>query len=144
MTALPAFDHDYWRRPRDDWTRLGIHWHCYTWTGDGRAIANDAARRDPATELPPTVVREWLSKPDRLIRQSPKSPEDAVAWLQREFDRHTPQLGAQATDIPAETRFGMALHDLQCGTDLSWGFWLAGGSSYLSMAVVGTADCRLH
>ncbi|GAA2119684.1 hypothetical protein [Actinomadura alba] len=142
--TLPAFDHEYWRTPREDWTHLGYHWHCYSWTGDGRMIANDAARRDPATELPPTVIREWLGKADRIIRKSPRTPDDAVAWLRREYERAVPQLGAQALDIPDEMRFGRALHDLQCGNDISWGFWLTGGSSYVSMAVVATAECRLH
>ena len=30
----------------------------------------------------------------------------------------------QRTFIPDEFRFGLALYELRCGNDLSWGFWL--------------------
>lgn len=140
-----TFAPEYWRQPRDDWKRLGLHWHCFSWVGDGKSLAADGARRDSASELPPLVVRAWLNKPQRVLRQSPATPEDAVAWLRREFDRHAVQMaGTQATDVPEEIRWGTALYDLCGGNDISWGFWLAGGASFVSMAVVGTSECRLH
>jgi hypothetical protein len=142
-----GFTHEYWRETRDDWKARGPrwHWHCYATVTDGNAYSADSARRDRATDLPPLRVREWLHKPQRLLRHSPRTPDDAVAWLRREFERYAPQMtGTQATDIPEETRFGRALHDLQCASDISWGFWVSGDSAIVTMAVVGTAECRQH
>ncbi|MCW2901778.1 MAG: hypothetical protein JWO67_4043 [Streptosporangiaceae bacterium] len=131
-----------------EWKLRGLHWHCYAQITDGRSYGNDRARRDRTTDLPPLVVREWLAKPDRLIRQSPRTPEDAVAWLQREFGRHASQMtrsqDGHVEGIPDETRWGAALHNLECGNDVPLAFWVNGGTSIVSLAVVAVADCGVR
>lgn len=144
MTAtLPDFDHAYWRKPRDDWERLGLHWHGYSWSGSGASYAKDAERRDPSSDLPPRVVREWLGKPRQAERPAFRTPEDAVAWARGEWERCGLPVGEDA-DIPDETRWGMARHHLECGLDLMWGEWAYGGSSFVSLAVVGVTDCGVR
>ena len=139
-----TLDPEYWRQDRDDWKQRRLHWHCYSATVDGSSWGADKVRRDRGSDLPPLIVREWLVKAVKP-KQSPTTPEEAVAWLRREFDRHAGQMaGSQATDIPEEIRWGTALYDLRCGSDLSWGFWLTGGARIVSMAVVGIADCPIH
>lgn len=149
MTAtLPDFDHDYWRKPRDDWERLGLHFHGYAWTGSGASYGRDAERRDPSSDLPPVVVRGWLGKPRQRERPVFAAPGDAVDWLRGEFGQHAGQMvrsrDGHVDGIPDETRWGMARHNLECGLDVMWGFWLGGGTSFLSLAVVGVADCGVR
>lgn len=140
--TVQHFDYEFWKdESRVDWQRLGIHWHCHAWRGDSKDYGDEAARRDPTTELPPKVLKEWLQKPPRSIRQTAKVPEKAISWLRGEWDAIKGQvLNQDAGPMTEETRFGMALYDLRCGNDVCWGFWLgASAGSYLHLAVVGTS-----
>lgn len=135
----PAFGHDFWRdESRDDWKRLGLHWHCHAWRGDADAYGDETARRDLSTDLPPTIIRDWLGKPPRTVRHRARTPEDAIAWLRAQWEPIKGQVGELATAIPDETRFGLALYDLRCGNDVCWVYWL-GTSSLLHLAVVATS-----
>jgi hypothetical protein len=134
------FDYEYWRdESRDDWRRLGLHWHAYASRMDGSAYADEAARRDLVTDLAPQSVRDWLRKPAQSLRQVATTPEDAVSWLRQQWEPIKAQAGQEAVRIPEETRFALALYELRCGNDLCWGFWL-GASVHLHLALVGTAD----
>lgn len=137
--GIQPFDYEFWRdESRQDWKRLGLHWHCHAWRGDARDYEDEEARRDPSSESPPIVIKDWLRKPARTIRQVVMTPEEGTAWLRAQWNAVRAHLGPEATAIPEETRFGTALYDLRCGNDVSWGFWL-GSSLYLHLAIVGTA-----
>lgn len=137
--GIQPFDFEYWRdETRQDWQRLGLHWHCHAWRGDADDYGDEQARRDPSTELPPQIIKQWLDKPARTIRRTVTTPEEAIAWLRAQWEPIRGQIGPEATAIPEETRFGTALYDLRTGNDVCWGFWL-GASTHLHLAIVGTA-----
>jgi hypothetical protein len=139
------FDYEYWRdESRADWRSRGLHFHCHSWRGDGRDYDDEPARRDPTTDLPPTIIRDWLRKPPRTIKHVSGTPEDAVAWLRAQWAPVKSQVGQEADRVPDDVRFGMAHYDLRCGNDVCWGFWL-GSSAFLHLAIVGTsASCHEH
>ncbi|NYI07171.1 hypothetical protein [Allostreptomyces psammosilenae] len=139
-------DHEVWRTARPTrWRELGLHWHAYSWRGDGMelVIAEDS-RRMPAVrgnDLPPFVVKEWLDKPDRLIRAVLWTPEGGAQWLGKEFRAVADEMrpAEQRAFVSDERRFGMAEYELACGNDVVWGFWL-GERTFLTLAVVGTTS----
>lgn len=138
--TVRQFDHEYWRdQTRDDWQKRGLHWHCYACRMDGNAYSDDPARRDLSSELAPREIRDWLRKPARAIRQTPMTPENAVAWLRNQWEPIKEQAGQEATAISDETRFGTVLYNLRCGNDVCWGFWLS-ASTHLHLAIVGTDE----
>lgn len=138
--TLAAFDHEYWRTDRDDWTHLDVSWKCFLTTCDGVVFAKDSTRRDPSSDAPPLQIRDWLNKPAQLMKNRADKPEDAVEWLRTQFELYRPQMiGQQATYVDPETRFGRALHDLRVGNDVSWGFWVNGGATMVSMAVLAVS-----
>jgi hypothetical protein len=52
----------------------------------------DWQRRDPATPVPPLLVRDWLKKPASMLVKSCTDPRDAVAWLRNESTQWAPRL----------------------------------------------------
>lgn len=141
MTSRP-FDYEYWREGREDWKDLWLHWHCHAVRMDGNSYGDEAARRSPDSELAPKVIRQWLNKPAHTIRDVSRSPEDALRWLRGQWEAVEGQIGEEAEAIPEETRFGMALYDLRCGSDVCWGFWL-NASTHFHIAIIGTsAGCH--
>jgi hypothetical protein len=135
--TIQPFDHDAWRgRVRDDWRRLGLHWHCYNARMDPDAYGKEGPRRDLSTALPPKVLKDWLRKPASAVKQIVTTPDDGLAWLRE-------QCRAAGFDpIGGQDAYGRALLDLQGGTDVCWGGWL-GTAAYLHLTIVGTA-ARCH
>ncbi|QNP72108.1 hypothetical protein IAG44_23615 [Streptomyces roseirectus] len=140
--------YDSWRTSHPThWEVRGLHWHAYSWRGDGKRLGDAAARRSAAEDIVPFASRDWLLKDARLIRASPGTPEEALTWLREHFDAIAPTMrpARQRTFLRDEVRFGTALYTLRCGTDLSWGFWLANGSyQALSLIAVDSRQCPLH
>jgi len=140
--------YDSWRTSRPThWEVRGLHWHAYSWRGDGKRLGDAAARRSAAEDIVPFALRDWLLKDARLIRTAPFTPEEALIWLREHFDGIADLMrpARQRTYLCDEVRFGTALYTLRCGTDLSWGFWLAHGSyQALSLIAVTFRECPLH
>jgi hypothetical protein len=128
----------------DTWRERGLHFHCYSWRGDGQAMqANETARNDPASDVPPLAVRGWLTRPARLLRDAPLTPEDAEAWLRAEYEQIAPQL--QGTTVGVEERMRIKLYDLRCGNDTVIAEWLRGGQmAYLVVLSVSPGECDRH
>lgn len=142
MTDVARFDIDAMvSHEPTDWQTRGIHWHCYNWRGSGKEWADDQARGDDNADITPTVVKAWLRKPARLIRATPKTPEDAVQWLRAQWAEHRANALHPVT-WDEDFRFKLATYDLRCANDLSWALWLKGGS-IVSLGIVGTAE-RCH
>ncbi|MFC5185207.1 hypothetical protein [Actinomadura harenae] len=137
---MATFDHDYWRDASPAiWERRGLHWHCHSSRMDGETYGNEAARRDPAMDHAPKVIRDWLRKPTRTIRCVATTPEDGIAWLRAQWTPIRDHIGQEADAIPDQVRFGRALHDLRSGNDVCWGHWL-GGTTHLHLALIGTPE----
>ncbi|MEV4252386.1 hypothetical protein AB0J52_04365 [Spirillospora sp. NPDC049652] len=135
---METFDYDYWRDTTSViWKDRGLHWHCHSSRMDGETYGNEAARRDPATEHAPKVIRDWLRKPSRTIRHVATTPEDGITWLRGQWDPIKGQVGQEADAIPDAVRFGRALHDLSAGNDVCWAHWL-NTSTHLHLALIAT------
>ena len=147
-TSAPYAPYDSWRTSRPaHWEVRGLHWHAYSWRGDGKRLNDAAARRSAAEDIVPFALRDWLLKDARLIRAAPGTPEEALTWLREHFDAVAGMMrpARQRTYLSDEVRFGTALYTLRCGTDVSWGFWLANGSyQALSLIAVASRQCPLH
>ena len=134
--------YDAWRHSEPTvWRERSLHWHAYSWRGDGKRLGDNAARRATTADIVPFALRDWLMKSARLIRAAPATPEEALRWLREQFDACAPVMCPvqQRTFIPDEFRFGLALYELRCGNDLSWGFWLT-NASYQSMSLIAVGD----
>ncbi|WP_433338193.1 hypothetical protein [Spirillospora sp. CA-294931] len=123
------------------WQTSRLHWHCYLWTGTGAEWADDAARKDPSSALPPTAVRAWLQKPAKLLKQVAGTPDEAQEWLR---EQATPLVERELypQEIDWEWRYRHSLYDLRSGNDLVWGIWTK-GPSISALAVIGTSE-RCH
>ncbi|MFI6320071.1 hypothetical protein ACIBG8_21220 [Nonomuraea sp. NPDC050556] len=105
-----------------------MHWHAYTWFGNGADLAREAERRPTSTDftsspLPPMRTGEWLRKPANRIAETFDDATSAVEWIAREYARNG---GADGT-IPLSTRALAATDLLPRGVDVQWGEWLPGG-----------------
>jgi hypothetical protein len=129
------------------WRERGLHYHAYSWRGDGKTMQdNETGRHDPATDLPPVLIREWLAKPQRLLRAAPLTPEDAARWLLAEYETVRPQLAGDIGEAitPAELA-RMKVYDLRCGNDVVIAHWLRGGGFvHLAVLSVPRAECNRH
>lgn len=140
--------YDSWRHQEPThWRERSLHWHAYSWRGDGKRLGDNAARRSAAESIAPFAHRDWLLKTDHLVRAAPCTPEDAVRWLREQFDGCAPAMrpAQQRSFVPYEDRFGRALYELRCGNDLSWGFWLD-NASYQAMSLIAldSRSCLPH
>ncbi|KPI17787.1 hypothetical protein OK074_8118 [Actinobacteria bacterium OK074] len=140
-TAPSAYD--AWRHHEPTaWRDRHLHWHAYSWRGDANRLHDNVARRSAAESIVPFTLKDWLSKSDSLIRLAPTSPEEALAWLRKQFDDCAPLMSPtrQRDFTSTDTRFGLALYQLRCGNDLSWGFWLT-NRAYQALSLI-TVDSR--
>ena len=129
------------------WQDRGLHYHCFSWRGDGQAMqANETARNDPSSEAPPGRVRDWLAKPARLLRGAYQTPDDAAAWLRAEYEPLVPQIwGDIGQAITVDELMRMKVYDLRCGTDVVIVRWLRGGSlAHLAVLAVSPRECDRH
>lgn len=116
-------------REHDDWKRRGLHWHCHLSRMSGGQYGDDRGRADLASTLAPRVVRDWLRKPQSTRLLAPGTPEDAVAWLRKQWGGSMP-----------DARYAMALYELRCGNDVCWAEWVNNASVQLHTAVIATFD----
>lgn len=131
--TIPHFDYDYWRgQTRTDWEEQLLHWHCYAAKLDPGTYADDAARRDLSTTLPPRVLKDWLQKPASAIKRLVATPDDAMTWLRQQCDAYG------FVPMGGESAEGRALYDLQCGNDVCWVGWL-GYSAVVHLSIIATA-----
>ncbi|WP_093775090.1 hypothetical protein [Streptomyces sp. yr375] len=129
------------------WRERSLHWHAYSWRGDGKRLGDSAARRSAAEDIVPFALKDWLLKPARLVRAAPTTPEEALHWLREQFGLCAPAMQpvSQRSFVSDADRFGRALYELRCGNDLSWGFWLTNGLfQALSPITVDAQACPAH
>jgi hypothetical protein len=143
-----TYDYDSWRHSEPTtWSERSLHWHAYSWRGDGKRLGDNAARRSASESIVPFALKDWLLKPAHLIRAAPTTPESALSWLREQYDDCAPAMQPvqQRLFIPDDDRFGLALYELRCGNDLSWGFWLNNASfQAISLITVDTGTCTVH
>ncbi len=119
-----------------------MHFHCYTWTGQGEDLRREAERRpmDPAFQasaLPPMRTCDWLLKPRTRIDSTAATVPDAVEWLMARYKTAEPHFlhpGGEAR-VGLDFRLGIAQEHLTGGVDVQWGIWLQGGR-FLTAGVV--------
>ncbi|MGH3241013.1 MAG: hypothetical protein ACRDNL_11590 [Spirillospora sp.] len=143
VTVL-AFDYDaiYATEPTV-WNEKGLHWHAYSWRGNGKDWADDKLRHDDQADITPSMVRAWLKKNPRLVRATFATPEDAAAWSMEQWTRARAEALTPVPDwYTDESQAARTLYDLRVGADLAKGLWVK-GPSMVSWSVVGTAD-RCH
>ncbi|MBT2676844.1 hypothetical protein J7E95_39885 [Streptomyces sp. ISL-14] len=139
-----------------------MHHHGYLWTGPKARFDQEALRRPPhpeppptgsrpeliqryrevaaefpTSELPPLETAYWLVKPRSLIRGTWPDPRAATAWLSDRLTEYAPRF---ASPVQREARHLTGLvtsagERLASGGDVSLGFYLE-RPSYLSLAVV--------
>ncbi|GAA0952570.1 hypothetical protein [Nonomuraea longicatena] len=113
-----------------------MHWHAYSWFGDGTELARESERRPaspdfPISPLPPMRTGDWLLKPGWRIAATFDDTREAVAWM---ADQYAP-LRPPTDVIPLETRTTDAHDLLPRGVDVQWGEWL-GGDRFLTVGVI--------
>ncbi|WP_344903887.1 hypothetical protein [Actinomadura meridiana] len=139
--TVPPFDYEamYAKEPTV-WREKGLHWHCYSWRGNGKDWGDDKLRHDDQADITPSMVRGWLRKNPRLIRLTCSTPEEAAAWSMQEWTRARAEALTPVPDwITDESQERMALHDLRSGNDLAKGLWVK-GPSMVSWGIIGTSE----
>ncbi|WP_343950218.1 hypothetical protein [Nonomuraea longicatena] len=120
-------------------TRAGgimLHWHGYTWTGNGAELARESERRPtspdfPTSLLPPMRTGDWLLKPAKRIAETFHDATKAVEWMVNQYEPFRPPTDV----IPLESRTTDAHNLLPRGVDVQWGEWL-GGVRFLTIGVI--------
>ncbi|MFI9553410.1 hypothetical protein [Nonomuraea endophytica] len=106
---------------------LLLHWHAYTWNGNGQELQREAERRPTSPDffsstLPPMRTGEWLAKPASRIAETFEDTDKAVEWMRSEY------APASVHDqIPLSLRLDQAYDLLPRGVDVEWSIWLPGG-----------------
>ncbi len=147
VTTIPACDYDAILDSQPaTWSERGLHFHCFSWRGDGQSMqANETARNDPNNDVPPLRVRDWLAKPARLLRAAPATPEEAAAWLLAEYTPLMPQIQGDIGGIGTDDLMRQKIYDLRCGSDVVVVRWLRGGTmAHLAVLAVSAGECDRH
>ncbi|WP_113700590.1 hypothetical protein [Nonomuraea lactucae] len=116
-----------------------MHWHAYTWIGNGEELEREGERRPDSPEfagshLPPMRTGDWLARPASRIAAGFEEPGQAVEWLRTQYGRvrraflHPDRVGLRA-------RLDSAADELPRGVDVQWGEWLTGGR-FVTIGVV--------
>ncbi|MFI6296171.1 hypothetical protein ACIBEJ_31570 [Nonomuraea sp. NPDC050790] len=119
---------------------MALHWHGYTWNGNGQDLAREAERRPTSPDfissvLPPMRTGEWLAKPASRIAETFDDVTKAAEWMRSQY------APAAAHDpIPMRDRLDQAHDLLPRGVDVQWGSWLPGGR----FLTVGMICCPNH
>ncbi|GAA0942223.1 hypothetical protein [Nonomuraea longicatena] len=113
-----------------------MHWHAYTWNGNGQDLARESERRPtspdfPTSPLPPMRTGDWLLKPLQIIAETFNDEAQAVAWMEQTYIPHR----TASDKIPLEARALLAGDLLPRGVDVQWGVWLTGGR-FLTVGVI--------
>ncbi|MER6947044.1 hypothetical protein ABT294_23705 [Nonomuraea sp. NPDC000554] len=108
-----------------------MHWHAYTWTGDGEEQERQDERRLDSPEflsspLPPMRTGDWLAKPSSRIVATFDEVEPAVGWLAAQYAKLSAAL-PHPNGVGLRTRLENASEVLPRGVDVQWGEWLSGG-----------------
>lgn len=116
-----------------------MHWHAYTWTGNGADRAREAERRPGSADfttslLPPMRTGDWLAKPRSRVAGTFDSVAKAVDWMAVEFGL-VDELLLHPDRIGLAWRVQCAADVLPRGVDVQWGEWLQGGR-FVSVAMV--------
>jgi hypothetical protein len=116
-----------------------MHWHAYSWTGNGADRAHEAERRPEwpdfaAVLLPPMRTGDWLAKPASRIADTFDAISAAVTWLSAEYEAVRALL-MHPESVPLAARIEMAVDLLPRRVDVQWGEWLLGGR-FASMGVI--------
>ena len=108
-----------------------MHWHAYTWIGNGIDRGNEAERRPTSPDfltspLPPMRTGDWLAKPASRIAATHKDLDKALGWLASEYEKARPTF-ALPDGVPLHDRLENAALLLPNGVDVQWGEWMLGG-----------------
>jgi hypothetical protein len=145
-----------------------VHHHGYLWVGPKQRFDQEALRRPPHPEAPPTGSRPeliqryrevaaefrvvdlppletayWLIKPPSLIRGTWNEAKEAAAWLGERLAEYAPRF-ASARDRDTThlaTVVNSTVERLNSGADVSFGRYLD-RPTYLSLAVVTCSPNR--
>jgi hypothetical protein len=113
-----------------------MHWHAYTWLGNGPELRHEAERRPgspgfAASPLPPMRTGDWLAKPRSRIAETFDDVDKAGEWMAGEYAPHRPD----SDRIPLESRLATATDLLSRGVDVQWGEWLQKGR-FITVGVI--------
>jgi hypothetical protein len=116
-----------------------MHWHAYTWMGNGAERAHEAERRPEwpdfaSSLLPPMRTGDWLAKPAGRIAATFEALAGAVDWLAAQYQAARASL-MHPEGVPLAVRFDTARDLLPRGVDVQWGEWLLGGR-FATMGVI--------
>ncbi|MFF3915012.1 hypothetical protein ACFYZB_16215 [Streptomyces sp. NPDC001852] len=145
-----------------------MHYHGYLWAGAKERFDQEALRRPPHPEpppsgskpeliqryrevaaefptvdLPPLETAYWLVKPRSLIRDTWDEAKDAAAWIRGRVAAYAGRFASdRERDLLSLTELvNSATRTLSSGGDVSLGFYLE-RCSYLSLAVVTCSPNR--
>ncbi|GAA0934427.1 hypothetical protein [Nonomuraea longicatena] len=113
-----------------------MHWHAYTWLGNGTELAREHERRPtspdfPASPLPPMRTGDWLLKPANRMARTFGDTDAAAGWM---GDQYAP-VQPPTDKIPLNARINLASDLLPRGVDAQWGEWLAAGR-FITVGVI--------
>lgn len=108
-----------------------MHWHAYTWIGNGADLKHEAERRTTSTDfatspLPPMRTGDWLAKPRTRIAETFDDVDKAVHWMATEYSA-VRDAQPRPDSLPLASRTALAADLLPRGVDVQWGEWLQGG-----------------
>lgn len=108
-------------------------WLCFEWTGSARDLGD---QRDlPHTILPPSVVRDWLTKPDAMRSATCKTIDEAIDWLVEKVTLYAPH-HVRGSQLDHELSLNAySRHTLETGKDVVRSMWLT-GSRALRLAII--------
>ncbi|WP_157254373.1 hypothetical protein [Nonomuraea typhae] len=106
---------------------LLLHWHAYTWNGNGADLAREDERRPTSPDffsslLPPMRTGEWLAKPASRIAETFEDVDKAIEWMRTQY---APASAHDPISMSHHQREAYGL--LPGGVDVQWGCWLPGG-----------------
>ncbi|MEV3983594.1 hypothetical protein [Nonomuraea sp. NPDC049758] len=113
-----------------------MHWHAYTWFGNGQDLKHEAERRPtspdfPTSALPPMRTGDWLIKPRSRIAETFADAVKAGEWMAAAYAAQRPD----SDRIPVVERLVTSVDLLPRGVDVQWGEWLPGGR-FITIGVI--------
>ncbi|GAA4924654.1 hypothetical protein HD597_011324 [Nonomuraea thailandensis] len=110
-----------------------MHWHAYTWTGNGEDRGREAERRSTSPDfltshLPPMRTGDWLAKPASRIAATYEQQDldAALEWMAAQYEQARGSF-VLPEGVPLEDRLRNARGLLPAGVDVQWGEWLLAG-----------------
>ncbi|MGW5676005.1 hypothetical protein ACWEV4_13150 [Streptomyces sp. NPDC003860] len=139
-----------------------MHYHGYLWTGTKQRFDDEALRRPPhpdppptdgkpeliqrhrelkaefpIVDLPPLETAYWLVKPRNLVRGSWEEPKEAAAWLGGRLTEYAPRFSSppERDRTQLTPLVNSAAERLCWGGDVTYGCYLE-RPTFLSLALV--------